>query len=619
MGTLRNYSSRLFFIVIFLILPGTALAQILPPISVSSLAPLKPVSQTEAELRGLGCQELTPSGLPFFKTISIPLGLDQQPVSPSDYSSWTNYWFCPASALPKLGAPIREPGWLDRLIYQILQYLLVGFAGLGLWLMGFVTQLMAIALGLSGYFNNSVVRTTWPFLLGIMNFGYILILLFIALASALQLSSYSWQKILPRLLISALLINFSLLIGVIMTDASRVLMAIELSVSGTSNIYTVGEELLKKSGIANAVIQGVAAPSDFSLQATVDVAVRTIFIWFFTLGLLFFSILLLVRHAMLILLLAVSPVAFFAFILPNTSNIAKRWWTEFIKWTLFGPIALFIIIVLSVAGSGVSVNGGSPFFDGAVSLLVMTILLVGATRLGLSLGGTGATEAINRTKQLGGIIRRNPGTALGLAAGMATGGASYLATGAAVGGLGGALAGNKVKKNVSAFMKERAKFMTAREEDQSKSSLGNALGKQYYPQSLATKKGRDGYKDAQEAEKSLSKTPDFQTNSKFSAQNLANPHFTTNFSPNTAVDLYVNGSASQRLSMTSALSTAKQGIDKDVANNLTNELLLNLRPEDTPNLKRLLQNQEFVEQLSPDRISSILERAVATADTDMQD
>ena len=127
--------------------------------------------------------------------------------------------------------------------------------------LNFLGSMLVTMLSQDKYITNPIVQGTWPFIQGIANLGFIIALLYIAFATTLRLDSVttSVQRLLPKLLIAALLVNFSLVIGGLLIDVSRVIMAVEVGMVGIGQ--TPGDpkvfvtELIKKTNAIEAQIK----------------------------------------------------------------------------------------------------------------------------------------------------------------------------------------------------------------------------------------------------------------------------------------------------------------------------------------------------------------------------
>lgn len=337
----------------------------------------------------------------------------------------------------------------------LIAYAVQLVAQIGTRLLDLVSEVLGSVVTIGSFVTNPFVASGWPFLQGLANFGFILALLVIAVTTALRLDiGGGARRLLPRLLLGAILINFSLLIGGLIIDFSRLLMALFANLVG-SGLKDLGPNIIKNSqliqNIFNVNFDASYLPLEFivdkdnkpkvdigSLTGVIQVAQATIFIWGLMIGMLVILITLIIRYVMLLLLLIVSPLVYVAIAFPGAGGIAKKWWASFLKNVFYGPIAMFALVMLATVGTAegsfVGLEGVAKDFLG---LIITVILLFVVATSGRSWGAAGANFALNTTKGSGNWLRRNPVKAGALAGSVFTGGLG----GALLGGL--AVAGAK--------------------------------------------------------------------------------------------------------------------------------------------------------------------------------
>jgi len=76
----------------------------------------------------------------------------------------------------------------------------------------------------NNFINEPSITAAWVVVRDLCNMFFILILLVIAFATILRLPNYEWKKLLPKLLIMAILINFSKTICGLIIDFTQVIM-----------------------------------------------------------------------------------------------------------------------------------------------------------------------------------------------------------------------------------------------------------------------------------------------------------------------------------------------------------------------------------------------------------
>ena len=197
--------------------------------------------------------------------------------------------------------------------------------------------------------NTSGAKQGWDFFRNIANAIFALIFLWIIFSqiSNVGVSNYGIKKILPRLIIGALLVNLSYYLCQIFVDLSNILGhtlkdALE---SGAGEIGTTSEAAGWGSAIA-ATIVGVGGVAAFAALA---IGIPTLAAGFLAIMTVF--IILVVRQAGIILLVAISPVAFAAWLLPNTEDLFKKWMKMFRGLLLVFPIISLLYGAGKLAGA----------------------------------------------------------------------------------------------------------------------------------------------------------------------------------------------------------------------------------------------------------------------------
>lgn len=197
--------------------------------------------------------------------------------------------------------------------------------------------------------NAPGAKQGWDFFRNIANAIFAVIFLWIIFSqiSNVGVSNYGIKKILPRLIIGALLVNLSYYLCQIFVDLSNILGhtlkdALE---SGAGEIGTTSEAAGWGSAIA-ATIVGVGGVAAFAALA---IGIPTLAAGFFAIMTVF--IILVVRQAGIILLISISPIAFAAWLLPNTEDLFKKWMKMFRGLLLVFPIISLLYGAGKLAGA----------------------------------------------------------------------------------------------------------------------------------------------------------------------------------------------------------------------------------------------------------------------------
>ncbi len=191
--------------------------------------------------------------------------------------------------------------------------------------------------------GNEFVMYGWGVVRDIVNMFFIVVLIIIGLSTSLQIETYRWQKTLPRLVVVALLINFTLVVLGVFIDASNLMMNYFVTSLAEESVFVMRMRALYDTMASNLAD---AAWTSFSGAIITPVAMMVIFTLFnlFT-GLLytFYGMIFAMRYVAIWLLVIISPLGFFCYILPATQPLFKKWWNWFVGWCVIGIAGAFFL------------------------------------------------------------------------------------------------------------------------------------------------------------------------------------------------------------------------------------------------------------------------------------
>ncbi|MDO8435854.1 MAG: hypothetical protein Q7S82_00510 [bacterium] len=188
--------------------------------------------------------------------------------------------------------------------------------------------------------GNPILAIGWTLTRDLANMGFVIALVIIGLATALRLGEYQWQKTLPRLILMALLINFTPIIMGLIVDASNIAMHFFLG------------DMINWDFLVNLFAAQVNTTLDAfrnvgSNQINGDALGRmmALVVFGFIAGfmILTFAFLFILRYIAIWILVILSPIAFFASVLPATKGFFQTWWKQFINWCMIGVTAAFFL------------------------------------------------------------------------------------------------------------------------------------------------------------------------------------------------------------------------------------------------------------------------------------
>ena len=243
-------------------------------------------------------------------------------------------------------------------------------------------------------------KQAWNFFRDIANVIFVLLFLWVIFSqvSSIGISNYGIKKILPKLIVGAVLVNLSFYICQLAVDLSNILgftlkEALEGAVSGVGGSSS-------NSAIASglgAAVAGILVLTGTVLFAALAVSIPTLLS--LMLVLLVVLVILIVRQAAIILLISIAPLAFAAWLLPNTESLFKKWVSMFRGLLMVFPIISLLYGAGKLAGAILITTATSDPNDTAITMqfagLAASILPLGATPFVLqsslnSLGNIGA-------------------------------------------------------------------------------------------------------------------------------------------------------------------------------------------------------------------------------------
>ncbi|MCK6462726.1 MAG: hypothetical protein L6Q29_02810 [Candidatus Pacebacteria bacterium] len=268
------------------------------------------------------------------------------------------------------------------------------FVGLGTkWILPtavFITNLAAdlfnasIEFSLSGQIfdtsKNIMLATGWTMVRDLINLVFIFVVLYLAVSVILQYGGASIKKVLPSIIIAAVLVNFSMLITKMVIDASHIFawefynqidadkggtvgnIKSDLTISGDfkrknignvfmagfnpQNILTADNKESVKSVLQKAATEGENAGESWwalvlpvFLEATL--ALLAAFVLFAG------TIMFVVRVVVLWLVMMFSPLMILGTVLPSMKKLSGMWWDNLIKQSFFAPAFLFMFVLVT--------------------------------------------------------------------------------------------------------------------------------------------------------------------------------------------------------------------------------------------------------------------------------
>ena len=218
--------------------------------------------------------------------------------------------------------------------------------------------------------QNSGIYLAWVIMRNISNVAFIVAFLVIIYSqlTSVGISNYGVKKMIPRLVIAAVLVNLSFTICAILLDLSNIAgYAFQDAFMGIKNtISTVGEntstwtwsEVISTALSNGALAVGAVAFTTELLPMLVPAATLA------GLTLLLILLIMAARQALIIILIIISPLAFVCYLLPGTEKWFKKWRDSFLTMLVFFPAFSVVFGGAQLAGILIIQNASGP--NGAI-------------------------------------------------------------------------------------------------------------------------------------------------------------------------------------------------------------------------------------------------------------
>lgn len=231
----------------------------------------------------------------------------------------------------------------------------------------------------------------WNIFRNLANVALIIIFLVVIISqlTGYGINNYGIKKMLPRLVVLAILINLSYVACQLLVDLSNVVGAslhafLNSIADGLHSSITINGEpagmgaanlLTAILGVGGVAVLGVGIATGligWAIIIPILVAVVAA-----VLAVVFMFILLGIRQAVIVLLVALSPILIVLYILPNTQNVAKRGLNLFTGLLMMFPLAGLLIGGCHLASAILLTSAtGASTYDWLIQILAVLLLVV---------------------------------------------------------------------------------------------------------------------------------------------------------------------------------------------------------------------------------------------------
>lgn len=257
--------------------------------------------------------------------------------------------------------------------------------------------------------TSSSIEQGWRIFRDVANLLFILILLLVAFGTMFRSDTYNIKKSLPKIILVAFLINFSMMITGVIIDFTNILMYGVLKMMCTAGDNQCFQNFYRQlMGSVDSLyntytLTGGVTWQGISVQSAVGMAVATIYTFVFGIILMALAVFLLIRIAAFALLIILSPLAFFGEITPGLKGLSNKWWDNLWQYAFFGPIFALLLYIaglmseaaLTVGTSSITTNPNlgvfSELFATIITNIIPLIFLLSIIPITRSIGIAGAS------------------------------------------------------------------------------------------------------------------------------------------------------------------------------------------------------------------------------------
>ncbi len=224
---------------------------------------------------------------------------------------------------------------------------------------GMIRSMLLVQPAIIDQSNSNSAYTPWTRVRDLANVAFIVVFIIIVYShlTSAGISNYNIKKMLPKLIVGALLVNLSFWISGLLVELSNLVGTniFKLIGGAADTMYpaTITEEVDAYAGLGGwdklALIAIGVGGAAIAASGIVTVAIFLPLVVSAGLAILTVLIVLTVRQALIVMMVIISPLAFVAYLLPNTEGLFKKWWGLFKSLLLLFPIISFIFASSALA------------------------------------------------------------------------------------------------------------------------------------------------------------------------------------------------------------------------------------------------------------------------------
>lgn len=234
--------------------------------------------------------------------------------------------------------------------------------------------------------TNNSMYVAWNVMRNIANVAFVIVFLVIIYSqiTSTGVSNYGLKKLIPRLIVAAVLVNVSFIVSAVAIDISNILgysiqnvfNSIRESVFNLTNDNFEGINNNPWSTVTAVVLAGGGVIGGTYYLSTGGLYLLLPILLGLILTIIFVVIVLAARQAIIVILVIISPIAFVANLLPNTEKWFDKWKDLFFTMLIFFPAFSLVFGGSQLAGQIIIQNAGDNIVTAIFGMAVQIAPLV---------------------------------------------------------------------------------------------------------------------------------------------------------------------------------------------------------------------------------------------------
>lgn len=282
-------------------------------------------------------------------------------------------------------------------------------------LLGYITGLTTVHDSIIKQFDDqgSSIYKAWSTFRNIANIGFVIMLLVVVFSQVTNvgISNYNIKKILPKLIVTAILVNFSYLILGVLIDLSHIvgngvgslIRSVAVDSMDADASARAADLITKIAGMVTGVA-GAAGIGAVLLSGPALILPVVMFIVTALISVFFGFITLTIRQAAIIMVIVLAPLMMALYALPNTSAITKKYLSIVKSLLMLYPMFIFATSAGALASSIIVGTSDDPLMMIVGGLLNVLPYFAIPSMTSKSLAGLGAiTGAFDKIR--GGALK----------------------------------------------------------------------------------------------------------------------------------------------------------------------------------------------------------------------